>query len=434
MELAKTLNRFPQGYVLADMKAIRRKADELKAVVNPGLNLSDEIRAEIASLGLQLWEAEEITTPAEAEKRLPTGVIWWGEGNVMFMRRALEGGSEVVIAANIESDDTLTGTLTVAGQDCEIELTSGEMAFFGGECTRFRRPAKDEKKVFLHETAPVSFEKKNVIPLFRWENEEGRGFSLMAPGRRKSFIYAAGWIEPPFEALNAPVSDKPLFPFTLEADMKGLELLISKKFKERHLGRVRLDGRELTLAEDAFVLDDPYFVYRFDAEEGAHALSLELTSPVDTQDALYLAGDFDVKLTASGETLYYCSVYSIQQYLPEKMTFTLAPRRASLETGLSWAEQGQPFYSGAAEYRFDIALDGDMKDAELVLPGCRDAAMAWADGKYLGSAVLPPYRIPVSLGKGTHSLVVRAGNTLGNMLEGYRAPSGLTGKPYLTKK
>lgn len=434
MELAKTLNRFPQGYVLADMKAVRRKAHELRAVVNPGLNLSDEIREEIKLLGLELWEAEEITTPAEAEKRLPTGIVWQGEGNLMFMRRRLDGGGEVVVAANIESDDTLAGTLTIAGQDYEIELTSGEMAFFGGECTRYRSPAKDEKKVFLSECAPVSFEKRNVIPLFRWEDEDGRGFSLMAQSRRKSFIYSAGWIDPPFEAINAQGSDHPLFPFTAEADMAGLELLISKKFSEKHLSSVSLDGKALIPTEETFVLDDPYFIYRFDADKGAHVLSLALTSPVDTQDALYLMGDFDVHMTASGETLYYCSVYSIQQYLPEKMTFALAPRSTSLRTGLSWAEQGQPFYSGTADYRFEVTLDEDMQEAALVLPGCRDAAKVWVDGEYAGVSVLPPYRIPLSLAKGGHTLTVRVGNTLGNMLEGYKAPSGLTGRPCLTKQ
>ena len=82
----------------------------------------------------------------------------------MFMRRQLPDGEEMLIVGNIESDDTLQGTLTFNGKTYTIELTSGEMAFFGGGFDKYREVPRDTVKLELPEEMAVTYEKRNEIP------------------------------------------------------------------------------------------------------------------------------------------------------------------------------------------------------------------------------------------------------------------------------
>ena len=66
-----------------------------------------------------------------------------------------------------------------------------------------------------------------------------------------------------------------------------------------------------------------------------------------------------------------------------------------------------------------------------VMPGLRDAARVYVDGELTGSVIFPPYRVPLSLSAGKHHIRIQAANTLGNTLEGFLAPSGLTERPYI---
>ena len=55
-------------------------------------------------------------------------------------------------------------------------------------------------------------------------------------------------------------------------------------------------------------------------------------------------------------------------------------------------------------------------EGELVFPAVRDAVKVWVDDSYMGSAVLPPYRVAVNAAKGKHVISVQVANTLGNQL------------------
>lgn len=426
LELAKTLNHYPQGYIISDIKGLELKFGKLKAVINPGLPLTNADRERIGSLGLKLYECGELDRLA---RELPTNVEWKGEGSLMFMRRALESGEELLIAANIESDDTLSGVLSYAGRDYEIELASGELAYFGGGYESYSKPERGKKQLYLDGEAAVSFKNANIIPLMRWEDEGGRAFSLIDLPNRVSFIIGDKWVPPHFDALNEPPAQCPLLPFKAEKELRGLELLASERFSA-NLNGVYIDGNMIPRAEDTWIFDDPYRVYRFDCEKGEHVIKLDRSSAVSYEDIVYLRGAFDADIKISGDKLYYGGAHAVQLYLPERADITLSDRRGTLKTGESWTEQGQPFYSGEATYSFEADIPDNAENAALVLSGLRDAAKVYIDGAYAGCAIYPPFMLPLEI-KGRHRVDVTVCNTLGNQLEGYRAPSGITGKPYI---
>lgn len=454
LELAKKLNHFPHGYVLSDIKGLKRKAHELKAVINPGLPLREEERAAIAALGLPILESNEITTVQDMELRFPCGIRWEGNGNVMFMRRYLENGETLVIAGNIEQEETLIGTLRIGNCAYEIELTSGELAFFGGGYDSYRVHKNEKQRIHLSENAHVNYEKTNIIPLTRWEDEHGRGFSLKQPATRVSFILVENWKSPHFDALNEPVAEYPRFPFVATQAFKDLELLISDRFLSRHVNSVFLNGAELQSTEKTFILDDSYTVFRFDIEKGMNYLGLHMISHLDTdntqfltddmqmvtddqyyltEDELFLRGDFGAEIRTWGDEACYGGAFltNLQQYILLNAEVKLSQRPETLRTDLSWAEQRNPFYSGYVDYHFTVKLEETLHKAELIMPELRDAAFVWIDNVLSGELIAPPYHLPVSLSAGVHQIRIRVANTLGNMLDGYRAPSGLCARPYI---
>jgi len=100
-----------------------------------------------------------------------------------------------------------------------------------------------------------------------------------------------------------------------------------------------------------------------------------------------------------------------------------------LNVNSGWEVQGQPFYSGAAEYdlgEVDIA-DGD----ELALPAASGVIELLIDDVARGKCIWPPYRFKLGQFAGRHSLSLRCYNTLANQMERYAAPSGLTMAPRL---
>ncbi len=428
LELAKKMNHLPNGYIISDVKNLALRAKDLKAVVNPDLPLSDEERKTIADLGLKLYDADEID---QIEKDFPTGISWEGEGELMFMRRDLGDGEEMLIVANIETDDTLRGKLTFAGKAYEIELCSGEMAFFGGGYDKYRTVPKDEIKMLLTEKAPVRFEKPNVIPLMRWEDADGNATSPVKPGLRGNFFALKGWIPEPFELEKHPHTLTQYLPVQATADLKNLSIALSEAVINK-IDRLELDGKLLRPSGITKVMDDTYFVYPFDLAAGDHRLKLVLNDAFDIFDAIFLGGEFDADVQISDDVSCIGTAYYIRSYFTKSATITLSPRRSHLKTNESWAEQGQPFYSGSVTYVFDVEIPAELKSPTLVCPDARDAVKLYIDGKYVGSALMAPYRFALPTGK--HRIEIEVGNTYANALEAYKAPAGLLKTPYITEE
>ncbi|MBO5306278.1 MAG: hypothetical protein J6B12_05890, partial [Clostridia bacterium] len=425
-ELAKKMNHLPNGYIISDIKGLVRKAGQLKAVVNPDLPLTEEERKTISDLGLKLYEADEVDN---IEKDFPTGISWQGEGELMYMRRTLENGEELLIVANVETDDTLQGTLTFAGKSYDIELTSGEMAFFGGGYDKYREIPRDEVKISLPTEAPVTFEKPNVIPLMRWEDAEGNATSPVNPASRGEFWVVKGWVPAPFALEKHPHTLTQFFHFTAKDDLEALELRMSDMIL-KNIDRLTLDGKLLRPYGISKIMDDDAVIYRFDAPKGKHTLELTLNAPFGISDAIFLSGDFDADVNISEEVACVGASYYMRSYLPKTAEITLQKRRHTLRVGTSWTEQGQPFYSGSVTYTFDVEIPKDMKNPTLVCPSLMAAAKLYVDGEYKGSAIAPPYRFALPAGK--HRLALEVCNTLANTLEAFLEPSGITALPYIT--
>lgn len=425
LELAKKLNHFPQGYIISDIKGLKRKAHELKAVINPNLPLSEEDRATIRSLGLTLYEADEID---RIEKEIPTGISWQGPGQLMYMRRLLPNGEEMLVVGNIESDDTLQGILTFNGKEYSIELCSGEMAFFGGGYDRYREIPQDENRIALPEIVSVSYDKENVIPLMRWEDADGNTTSPVDAKRRKEYWVSLGWVKAPYQLENHPYTLTQFFPFTATAALKELKIKVSHTVV-KHVDSICLDGTLLHPHGVTKVMDDTYLVYTFDVAPGKHRIELNLNSPFSTKDAIFLCGDFDAQVQISETVSCLGASFYLESYLPSRAEVTLSAPVSTQKMGLSWTEQGRPFYSGTAQYTLDMDVP---ENATLVLPQVGNAVKLYVDGEYHCSCIVPPYRFPLPAGE--HRIDLSVGNTLGNMLEGFKAPSGILAQPYITYK
>lgn len=432
--LCKHLNHAPQGYVIADMKAIEKKADSLRAVVNPNLPLTQQERDRISQLGLLLIEAEDAFDLAKLDQLIPTGIRWEGNGQLMYMRRTLDNGEEMLVLGNIESDDTLTGKLHWGDKVYDVELTSGELAFLGTDLEQYRKPSKANTMIPLCQPESVVFLQDNIIPLSRWENDQGKSVTLTKPESRIPYKQVLHWSDDyvPVE-YNEPSGLNPRFRFRSTAPLENVQVLVSKVFYESLPVSFDLDGKTLSVTGSTEVLDDPYLCLACPFAEGEHTLTLHLPELPKCHDLIFLQGDFDVDVVTSEGIATYGSAYSLSQYLPDKVEMTLSPRRNSMAVDNSWTEQGQPFYSGVAEYRFAVEIPHAL-EGELIFPEIRDAIKVWVDDNYIGSAIFPPYQLPVAVDKGAHTLRVQVANTLGNQLDGFKQPSGILKMPYLNMK
>ena len=62
---------------------------------------------------------------------------------------------------------------------------------------------------------------------------------------------------------------------------------------------------------------------------------------------------------------------------------------------------------------------------------CKDVKIKTIDGKECGAKLWSPYAYELNLEAGEHNIEIKVTNTLANMLEFYKAPSGIEEKPML---
>ena len=435
LQLCKHLNHAPQGYVIADLKAIEKKASSFRAVVNPNLPLTQQERDRIQELGLLLIEAEDAFDLAKLEQLIPTAIRWEGNGQPMYMRRALDNGEEMLILGNIESDDTLIGKLHWGDKVYNLEIASGELAFLGGELEQYRSPSLDSICLSFPESASVKFPEANTIPIQRWENDQGKSVTLTEPQTRIPYKQKLKWRDTFVPvAYNEPTGLNPKFRFRASASLEDVNILVSKVFYEHMPVSFDLDGNALAVTGTTQVLDDPYLCLACPVEAGEHTITLHLPKMPNCHDLILLQGDFDVDVVTSDDIATYGNAYSMNQYLTDKVEMTLSPRRTTMSAEESWTEQGQPFYSGVVEYCFELDISQEISDGMLVFPEIRDAVKVWLDDNYLGSAIFPPYQLPASAATGKHTVRVQVANTLGNRLDGFKQPSGILQLPYIKMK
>jgi hypothetical protein len=149
--------------------------------------------------------------------------------------------------------------------------------------------------------------------------------------------------------------------------------------------------------------------------ENIIAIRITLTSATDgLLDLLKIVGDFSLAEQGDG--------YRIT-----------APRR-SMEPA-AWTSQGYPFFSGRASYcrrfQFPREFSGQRVFVEPAMGD--DALEVIVNGHSAGVRLWAPYAVEITdlLRPGENTLELRVANTLVNLIEATRRPSGLAGAPRL---
>ena len=400
------LDRLPYGYVIADAVSLAENAAKgrFSVIINAGAPPEGERARLIAGTGLPVLGSEELDRLADY---VECTVSYTGEGTPHFMRRALPDGRELVILCSLEQDTPLTGMLCMDGRQYPVTLQPGEMAFYtqAGRQGTVYTPAPVGDAVPLPRTAMVKWGAPNVLPLEFWRNARETAVPKTADVRQLSFAFTTEEVLPEAPVLLVPECCVPL------------------------LESILLDGMPLSLKDTVQLWDETYRSCPLPAAAapGRHTLALEKNAPLLQEYPLYLQGEFGVWLQTRGPWHAVCGEqYSLTRYIPEKAAVTLYARETELDITESWSEQGHPFYSGAATYRFDLQLPQDHGPAVLEMPGVRGVCTVHLDGSCVGKRVFAPFVFPLGDAGGEHTLEITVHNTLGNMLECYRAPSGLT--------
>lgn len=404
------LDHAPCGYVIADDKRIAANKDAFTAVLNTGAPLNETRAAFFEALGLPVVETMEELTPYTA-----CSVRYEGEGTPHFMRRELNGGKTLALLCNLEQDAPIRGRITVDGASFETLIHPGEIVCFTKDGPfGAKEPLTFEKDgVMLDAAVPVKWERENVLPLERWENEQGETVTRMDD---------AGTL---------------ILPYTVCENAGAARLWMTKRTAE-YIDAVLLDGEAVAAIKDEFLLDDEgvsFLLPQSALKAGEHVLMLKKHAPLPTEDPIFLFGEFDVTVETAEDYHKVCfGQYSLTRFIPKQAKITLSKRRETLDTAKSFTEQGHPFYSGGVTYRFAVSLPDDFGEAVLHLPQVRDTAVVTLDGKEKGIAIHAPYDIALGRLGGGHTLDVTVMNTPGNMLEFYRAPSGLLDGGVIAKR
>lgn len=408
-DVCEKLNRLPYGYVLADAKSILDNRDRFKVVVNTGAPLAGERKELLEKSGLPVITADEFDS--KLTDYVNSEIAYIGEGHPHFMRRLLDDGSELILLASIEEETVIKGELTWGETKIPVHLETGEIAFFtrDGQLCKPETTEKDEVLAKLPEIAAVSYSAPNIVPIECWIDDNGNTVTKDDEASRFSFE------------------------FEMTRDIESIQLLISDRDMPL-ITSVIADGEKLSESGKEYVFADEHSAFTI-MGAGLHKITIEKTAPLFIEDRILLSGEFDAAVTTAGRFYKMCGEqYSLERYIPQKNQVLLMSRRGTMSTKLSFAEQGQPFYSGSVTYHMDVDLPQiELTEGKRVFLGLgevRDIAEVTVNGKALGSRCWKPYAFDMTeavkeSSDGRLSIDVTVTNTFANAMEFYRAPSGL---------
>lgn len=398
--LSAELNRRPQGYVIAPPAAVPEHAARLRVAINPGITVSQTIRDGLAAAGIALLRADQLD---RLDAFLPVGTGYRGTGRPHFMRRAVEGG-ELLLLANVEDEGEIRGEALHAGETYAVSLLFGEVAVFGPNFRRRRRVRKALRSVASPPTAEVAWGAPNVVTLLRWEDETGRALDGDAVAKAGALF----------------------FRWRNDGDLPALRLLAPAA----SVRKVCVDGRPAEPGTPMSVYDEQYLALDLAGAggRGDHALRLACEGYAWTSPC-FLEGEFDCEIAARGGDLRGIAYYNFALTLPESVTVLLRNRRGRLDMSRSWAEQGHPFYSGVATYRFDFDIPPSLRRPVLRCGRVHCHAALTVNGVRVGARAFPPYEFDLQGFSGACEARLTVESTLGNRLDGYGAPAGLAAVP-----
>lgn len=397
---AQYLNRSPYGYVISDIKGIERKASKFKVAVNPGISLTESELELFRENGITVISCDELD---RLDSIIPLDIKFSGCGTPHFMRRNTDKG-ELVIVANTENKNGVSGVLSINGKDYEISLDVGELAYFSENECEYRSPTDMSgfKKALEFSSAEISYGDENILPIERWLDEGYRAITKTDGSKRLNFTYA------------------------VDSPIQNARLCISIRHMEK-FESVTVDGVALSASTQGKIFDDGYVFFDLSAymTVGKHKIVLSKNGVLEAEDRILLTGGFD--LTVKTTEKYYKKSgyqYNMHRYIPRVADIVLSTPSREIDLSSSWTEQGRPFYSGGAVYKFKFELENSI-NGFIDIPKIGCTCRAYLDGKLLGARLWSPYRFDVSMNAGAHTLEIEVANTLANSMEFYRAPSGI---------
>ncbi|MBR2509361.1 MAG: hypothetical protein IKB71_06405 [Lentisphaeria bacterium] len=316
---------------------------------------------------------KNIIDPVKEIPELPAPQVTFSGGDLAYMRRRLNG-EEYLIAANVWNPETVSGTLLFNDKSYNVEFNPGEIAVFGGPFENFREPAEYQIQQTFDGEYPVKWEHENLIPFEK---------------------------EIDFTCINA--------------------MTLTLSVPAENTGKVFFNGLELADAADCFIFHDKYRKFTVNAVEGSNRIEFE--KPCRFVQCAYLGGEFDVEVETSND---YADVaytqYLLAMYNPGMKKFTLSPRRTALKLNCGWEKQGHIFYSGSIELNLgSVEINAN---ETLLLPQFKGTAELVIDKKAMKRKSVAPYNF--ELPNGRHDIILRLWNTMGNQLERFAVPSGIT--------
>jgi hypothetical protein len=109
--------------------------------------------------------------------------------------------------------------------------------------------------------------------------------------------------------------------------------------------------------------------------------------------------------------------------------YVISSPAPQIKSGISWTEQGYPFYSGTATYSQQVNLDDLHRRVCLEATGVADMVEFIVNGACASVRPWAPYRCEVSslLHLGQNNIMIKVTNSMKNFLECDTKPSGLLG-------
>jgi len=312
---------------------------------------------------------------------IPGSDVSFSGGKLAYMRRRLADNTIMLIAANIWIDCEVQGELEFDGQKYNIALAPGEYAFFSPANTCFRTPEKCECVLALPDTAQVSYDAVQRIPLETYSKDAGKAFA---------------------------------FAWNNTADLAELVLEVP----EYYHGSIKCDSVELAEFSEGMHWHEKVRCYTLPAEalqRGEHVLTF--ADGIDHKYIPFLAGNFDVAV-GNPDTSFQLvrSTYCLAVKRAEKYTVELSPRRDTMQSTRLPGEQGAVFYDGAITFRWEFDLPE--KTSAIALEGASGVCDIVLDGKAAQRVIFEPYTAALEIAPGKHTLEITLYGSAGALLEG----------------
>lgn len=401
LDLCDALGRLPYGYVIADEQLILENKDRFSVVVYAGLEPHGKGKELLEKSSLPVIKHTELDRLSEF---IHCDIRYEGYGKPHFMRRLLDDGKELIALANVYDGNHMNGKLYFNGKEFNVSLASGEIGFYteDGQIVIEQRPVLTEFLFSADNTASVEFDKPNIIPLEYWKDNKGKTTIKTKEDKEIHFTFIVN-----------------------EKGTSGYELFIPNSVNPTN-HTAYFDGELLTNGKPSKFYDDKGISYFLEgaSNAGEHTITIKKDCGFRDFENAYLMGDFDVNVKVEDVAQLSVCTNGYRRYIPNKASVSLTKRTNILQMNQSWCLQGQPFYSGGANYEFELDLPKGVKTV-VDFGVVRDVCEVKVNGKNLGKRIRAPYTYSLEEFSGKVKVQVKVYNSNANEIDNFLSPSGL---------